>query len=210
MLEIIFSGKDGSPYGIDVEGPLVVMPYIDRHEAERTAQQLSQRAGVQGTLLCVEDVARLGFIATANAVFQSSSSKFFGYTAQDAFAGRDWLSIAVNALAEGRGGLAAFNDGKWHGKLAAFGLVDREWATSVYEGPLFYPGYNRHYADVELSLVAMQQRKFRYDPNAVLIELDWQKDGKGVSQRDRSLFRQRREHGFDDRVPNIQLQRLFD
>ena len=67
-----------------------------------------------------------------------------------------WLALAVRAMEQQRASLLGFNDGKWHGQLAAFGLARRSWADSVYGGDLFFSGYRRHYADAELTLVARE------------------------------------------------------
>ena len=108
---------------------LIVMPFIDAAAARRSAMQLAERAGCDGLILAIHDDDRQGFVATINQAFRRSQSRLFGYTAQDAFAGRDWLVRANRALGRSPGKLLAFNDGKWSGALAAFGLADRAWAN---------------------------------------------------------------------------------
>lgn len=179
---------------------LVVMPFIDAVAARRSALQLAERAGCEGLILAIHDDERQGFVATVNQAFQRSQSRLFGYTAQDAFAGRDWLVRADRALNRNQAKLLAFNDGKWSGALAAFGLADRAWASSNYGGAFFHPGYHSHYADTELTLLARDKAVLTYDPEAVLIEVDWDKSGKSVRSQDQSLYRARAEQGFDGRV----------
>ena len=209
-LRVAFARLETLPDAIAADGgPLVVMPFIDVDLARRSALQLAGRAGAAGTLLCVQDTKRLGFIAVANAVFRRSGAAQFAYVAQDAYAGRNWLALALEALKLKDGGLAAFNDGKWGGSLAAFGLADREWAAGNYGGDLFFPGYRRHYADVELTLIAMQQRKFRFDPLSVLVEVDWQKEDSGIEPEDRLLYYRRGQSSFDRKVTSQALKRLF-
>jgi hypothetical protein len=209
-LQVAFARLETVPETISVEsGPLVVMPFIDVDIARRSAIQLAGRAGATGTLLCVQDTKRLGFIAVANTVFRRSTAAQFAYVAQDAFAGRNWLAIATAALRDKDGGLLAFNDGKWAGSLAAFGLADREWAMGNYGGDLFFPEYRRHYADVELTLIAMQQRKFRFDPLSLLVEVDWDKESAGVHADDRLLYYRRGQTSFDRKVTSQALKRLF-
>lgn len=209
-MRVEFTSFPALPASIEAgEATLVVMPFIDAAMAQRAATQLARRAGVDGVLLAVADDERAGFIAVANAVFRRSSSRRFGYAAQDAFAGRDWLKRAETALARQDGGLLAFNDGKWDGVLAAFGLVDRSWASGNYEGELFHPGYRSHYADAELSVLALAGGKHRYDPACLLIEVDWDKESKGVDEGDRALFRARAAAGFDGRVTEAKLRSLF-
>ena len=152
---------------------------------------------------------RTGFVAVANAAFRRSISPQFAYVAQDAFAGRGWLRAGLAGLAGNDGSLLAFNDGKWMGALAAFGMADRVWAAANYDGDLFYPGYKRHYADAELTLLAMQQRKFRFEPLALLIELDWDKETSAVDEADRLLYHKRSQGAFDRKVTNASLRRLF-
>lgn len=189
---------------------LVVMPFLNATMAQRASQQLARRAGCPGLLLAVYDDHKEGFVKLINRAFTLSQSAAFAYTAQDAFAGRDWLAIASRALAKEQAGLVAFNDGKWVGQMAAFGLADRQWVKSVYGGPLFFPGYHSHYADTELSVIARAQMKYSYDPNAILIEVDWEKESKVVNIEDRSIFNNRKTNLFD--IPKIdkRLLNLFN
>jgi hypothetical protein len=209
-LEISFASYEALPDRIGNEDrPLVVMPFIDADAARRAAQQIARRAGVSGTLLCVQDGRRAGFIAVANGAFRRSLAPSFAYIAQDAFAGRNWLKFALAELAKNSGGLLALNDGKWGGALAAFGVVDRAWAAQNYGGDLFFPSYKRHYADVELTLIAMQQRKLRFDPLALLVEVDWDKEASKILEEDRLLYYRRGQTAFDRKVTNPGLRRLF-
>lgn len=209
-LEVLFVRTETLPATIGAEGgPLIVMPFIDVEMARRSALQLAARAGAAGRLLCVQDVHRDGFISVANKVFRRSEAPQFGYVAQDAFAGRNWLALGLAALADRDGGLVGFNDGKWGGALAAFGLARRDWAMGNYDGDLFHAGYRRHYADVELTLIAMQQRRFRFDPLAVLVEVDWGKEAAGVDPEDRLFYYRRIQTSFDRKVTSPGLKRLF-
>ena len=194
------------------EGALMVMPCTDEAQARRAQAMAVARAGEgtqQACLLAVHDHRRKGFVAVVNQVFRHSRSPWMGYMAQDAFAGRDWLALALQALQRGQGGLLAFNDGKWHGQLAAFGLAERTWAASVYSGEFFFPGYRSHYADVELTLVARQQGRYVYQPDSVLMEVDWDKEQSAVHAPDRSLFRTRVRQGLGGRVTDEALLGLF-
>jgi hypothetical protein len=196
------------------EGALVVMPFTQPAEARRAAQMLSRRAEAPGLILGVYDEAHeggqgAGFVALANIAFRVSESPWFAYVAQDALAGRAWLRLGLAALQRDEAVLAAFNDGKWQGQLAAFGLARRAWANTLYDGDFFFPGYARHYADVELTVLALQQQGLVYDPNAVLMEVDWEKDGKAVNAEDRALYQMRAKGGFGQRVSNPQLLGRF-
>ncbi len=172
-----------------------VLPSVDAEAAARVSEQIAARSGVKGFEVVVfEDRERRGFINVANDVFARTSGRWFGYVAEDAFAGRDWLRIALEAMQEG-GDLFAFNDGKWFGNLAAFGMVRRSWAEELY-GRLFFPGYHSHYADTELSAVAAATGVLRSDPNSLLVEVDYEKEKKSVRGEDKALFHSRRAKGF--------------
>lgn len=210
MLRITFAKLDNLAPSLGSEGePLVVMPFINPVFAARSAAQLARRADVTGHLLCIHDVEQKGFIEVANTAFRRSVAPHFAYVAQDAFAGRGWLAAGLEALGKKGGGLLAFNDGKWNGALAAFGLVERGWALTNYDGDLFHPGYKRHYADVELTIIAMQQKRLRYSPEALLVEVDWKKERSVVEQADRLLYYRRGQTAFDRKVPDPGLRRLF-
>jgi hypothetical protein len=209
-LEVAFATLESLPEVIGRDdAPLIVMPFTDAAAANRAAQLMARRAGVAGQLLCIHDVQRIGFINVVNIAFRRSIAPQFGYVAQDAFAGRRWLALAVDALAEKDGGLLGFNDGKWAGVLAAFGLASRAWALANYGGDLFWPEYKRHYADVELTLIAMQQRKFRFEPLSLLVEADWEKDMRQVDAADRLAYYRRSQTAFDGKVTNASLRRMF-
>jgi hypothetical protein len=210
MLRVEFATLGSLPPHVDAgAAALIVMPFVDAALARRAATQLAARAGSDGLLLAVYDDRRAGFVAVANRLFRGSASASFGYVAQDAFAGRDWLARGRTALAAGGGGLLAFNDGKWRGALAAFGLADRRWAAANYRGDLFHPGYRSHYADAELTVLALAAAKHRYDPESLLVEVDWDKEARGVDEADRTLFRTRAAAGFDGRVAEPKLLSLF-
>lgn len=186
---------------------LFVMPCTDVPMARRAATLMAQRAGAPGAYaLLVEDLDGWGFIRIVNQVFANTMARYVGYVAQDAFAGRQWLALALDALQRPGKQLFAFNDGKWLGALASFGLARRQWASGNYDGGnFFYPGYQRHYADVELSLLAMNTGAYVHDPRSLLVEVDWGKDGAHVDAHDRALYQVRAASGFDGRVRSPEL-----
>ena len=190
-------------------GPLMVMPCTDVQQAEKAMNLACSRASANGLMVAVLDTQRLGFVKLVNQVFRLSQSPFLGYLAQDAFAGRDWLSLALGALGRPSASLLGFNDGKWHGQLASFGLASRSWAQTVYGGDFFFPGYRSHFADVELTLIARHQGAYVYEPDSVLMEVDWGKDQAKVAASDRQLFLQRTRQGLGQRVSDPALLGLF-
>ena len=194
---------------------LVVMPFTMTDQAMRAAELMASRAGVPGSIVAVRDELQEGFIALVNRVFALSQARYFAYVAQDAFAGRQWLSLAIKALEQQASDgkekqFLGFNDGKWAGALAGFGVARRSWALQNYGGDFFYPGYERHFADAELTLFALQEGAYVYDPDSILVEVDWQKDQSSVSLQDRTLFSQRKKTCFDGRVYSAQLLALFN
>lgn len=210
VAEVVFLSAEALPDRIGRDDrPLVVMPYIDAAAAKRSAVQLARRAGTPVSVACVADQQRRGFIAVANAVFHRTAAPFVAYVAQDAFAGRGWLAHGVRALSADGGGLLAFHDGKWAGALAAFGMVRIDWARGNYAGDLFHPGYRSHYADTELTVLAMASGALRHDPLAMLVEVDWDKEAGAVSPDDRALYAARAGEGFDGRVADARLLGMF-
>jgi len=198
---------EGDPW---VDKTIFVMPSNDLDIAKQCATLMASRAGEPSLVLVIEDTDGEGFIKICNRVFRQSQSEFFGYVAQDAFPGRGWLKLALLNMVDVDRGLFAFNDGKWHGLLAGFGLVKREWAVRNYDGDLFYPGYGRHYADAELTLIAKCHQMLAYDPRSVLVEVDWNKDAKPVDAADKMLFKQRAKTLFDGRVTDDRFCKILN
>lgn len=190
-------------------GTLMVMPFIDVERAQNTARQMTNRAGATGLLLCIHDDQKEGFISLVNRAFSISIHQWVGYVAQDAYAGRQWLRIALDVFSSRKTGLLAFNDGKWLGELAAFGLADRRWAEGNYSGHFFHPEYQSHYADVELTLLAQNDNCYAYEPNSVLVEIDPDKDSKPVNNKDRGLFLERQSISFNRKIKNPALLEKF-
>jgi hypothetical protein len=187
----------------------MIMPCTDRALAERAVALACSRSRANGLMVAVMDTPRSGFVKVLNQCFRASRSPWLGYLAQDAFAGRDWMALALQALQAQSGGLLGFNDGKWHGQLASFGLASREWVNGVYGGDFFFPGYRSHFADAELTLVARQQGCYVYEPDSVLLEVDWTKEQGQVDFADRNLFKARAMQGYGQRVSDPELIGLF-
>lgn len=187
----------------------VIMPTTDIEMATKAAKLMKKRASYPCNVIIAEDINRTGFMKTLQLFIDKNPSDFYVYTAQDAFVGNDWLKIAMKKMEDTNAGLFAFNNGRWGNKMAAFGLVRNEWMVKNYGGKLFYDGYVSHYADVELTLIAKQQGKFAYDGDAVMTEVDFEKDGKGTNAHDKALFAERKMTGFDGKVTDIELLQFF-
>jgi hypothetical protein len=195
---------------------VIAMPATDMDLARRSAQFMARRSGEGGLVLVVMDEERQGYIRTCNMAFRQSRGDYFAYVAQDAFAGRLWLRVALKQIESTGKDMLAFNDGKWHGLLASFGMVRRKWAENQYGGDLFFPEYHSHYGDAELTLIARARERLCFAPRSVMIEVDWEKDDKLVNDFDRKLFKRRTSTLFDGKVnsgsdcqifPSVNLQK---
>jgi hypothetical protein len=194
---------------LDDKAVTLVMPSTDLDLANKTADILISRSGVPAQVLIVEDDVQQGSALILNRVCQSTTCHAMAYVAQDVFPGRLWLKRALTMLTQDKAGLVAFNDGKWCGEIASYGLLKTQWIRKVYGGGLFYKGYKQHYGDVELSLIARSIGAFSYDPHAVLIEIDPEKDQKKVNEADREMFSSRKLSGFDGKVRDMRLLGMF-
>lgn len=217
-MQTIFTTTDAlQSANLKSSAAVMVMPFTDPTMAQKAADLAASRAGslsangelmnvcAESILLAVHDTQRQGFVATVNQAFKVTQSPWLGYMAQDAFAGRNWLALALQKLQSQKGAaLLGFNDGKWQGQLASFGLARRDWISKVYTDAFFFQGYHSHFADAELTLVARQQGVYAYEPQSVLVEVDWQKDQAPVNDADRRLFATRKKTGFGNRVSDAQ------
>ena len=195
----------------------VVMPCIDVETGRRTAGLLAERAGLPADFVLAVDTNRQGFIPTLNQVARRSSAQYIVYLAQDAWPGDGWLSTAYDRLRHEKKSLLAFNCGKWHGRIAAFGMVEKSWAYSLYGDEVLYGGYRSHRADNELTVIARAQDRFVYAPECVLFENDADKvfrrserQAGHFSREDARLFRQRFRDGFRGLADRGYLDVLHD
>ncbi len=179
---------------------VVVMPSIDMPLAEKAADVMARRTDRPGLLLLAEDDSRLGFIMTVNMLYARTKSDYFVYVAQDAYPGYHWLDYGLETLEKTGSGLLAFNDGRFFGKLAVFGLARRAWAQSIYRNFIFYPEYKSHFADTELSMIALQTGQLSHNPYSILMEVDYEKHLHGNNPVDHELYRKRAASGFDGRI----------
>jgi hypothetical protein len=182
---------------MDDENAVLVMPFIDKAQALKAREILCSRARHPGLLVMVEDDLRLGFIMVANIIYCKSSSPFFGYLAQDAYPGEFWLKEAMSTITQSGAGLLPFNDGRFFGTLAVFGLVRRAWLNTIYHNLLFFPGYKSHFGDTELTTIAVMKNQSIFNPNCLLIEVDYEKHNKQNNLDDERLYRVRASTGFN-------------
>jgi len=182
------------------DAAVLVLPYIDQGQVDRLAPVLARRAMADGLLVLVNDSLRLGFVKVANLVFARSQSKYFGYLAQDAFPGEGWLRCGLNTIGKNESWLLSFNDGRFFGNIAVFGLLLRAWARAMYHNCVFFPGYKSHFGDTELSVIALAHSKLVFNPGCMLCEVDYDKDKKGNNPADDALYRERARTGFGGMV----------
>ncbi|MGQ7244749.1 O-linked N-acetylglucosamine transferase family protein [Salinicola sp. V024] len=188
----------------------VIMPCINLEEGVKTAAILHARSAKKCHIYIIIDDIRLGFISTANTVFNKLSSKYVVYLAQDAFPGMHWLDIAYKTMEKSKKGLLAFNDGKWAGSIASFGMVRSSWVSKIYSQGLFFDEYNSHCADDEITEIAQMTNQFIYDSNSVLIEIDYNKAlTGGGNKHDRDLLNNRRKNTFGLQKNPYNLDRTF-
>lgn len=193
----------------DPDGVAVIMPCTDTEAGMKTADILHRRAGMGCTILVIHDTLRQGFVKTLNQTAARISAKYIVYLAQDAWPGRGWLKCGYDTLEKSGKGLLAFNDGKWHGHIASFGMVRTSWIKTLYGEDIFYPGYASHGADNEITVIARVQNNHEYNPDCTLMEYDPHKDfGGSNNPKDSKLFKQRFTQGFDGLAPLSKLQEL--
>lgn len=197
---VLKSSELANVRGLSHDQVVIVLPFIDCELAVKAADVLKRRALTDGLLVLVEDDLRIGFIQVANMIFSRSSSPLFGYLAQDAYPGEGWLRCGIDVLNKSGANLLAFNDGRFYGNIAVFGLVRRNWVQSIYRNCLFYPGYKSHFGDTELSVLALSVQKLVFSPNCLLIEVDYEKHLHGNNSKDDALYRERARSGFNGLV----------
>ena len=192
---------------------IVIMPHIDWQLANKTANLLKERSGITNECdveyFIVEDTERSGFITTVNHFFKKEYGDYYVYLAQDVFPGLNWLKIAYDTIKREKKGLLGFNAGRWHDRLASFGMVSRGFAEEIYGDKLFNDEYKSHFADVELTLIAKEMNQFVYEPKAVLFELD-ERMIKPANEDDLKVFNKRREEHFDGLVNSKYLLEYFN
>ncbi|PRY94125.1 hypothetical protein [Donghicola tyrosinivorans] len=195
---------------------LVLCPAIDDTAAFKALRLMSVRSGVEDVaFVALKDVERQGFIKTINSAFKDADADLVSYVAQDAFAGVEWLAYMEAQFQSAKVNFAAYNCGKWNGRIAAFGCARTSWVRQLYAGDFFYPNYISHRADNELTVIARGQDCFSFDPRSLLVEVDFEKPFRskedGASNfhvEDRETFERRFSEGFDGLVEMPALAKL--
>lgn len=180
----------------------VIMPSIDKEASVKSMTDLQKKAGMEADFMVVVDEKRHGFIRTVNDFVKSHDYKYYVYLAQDAFGGKNWLKIAYDTLERESKSLFAFHDGKWFGKMAAFGMVRSSW-----KAPFFNECYKSHFCDVELTLQALSDNQLTTNLESLLVEVDYNKHGVNID--DRKMYASRKRTNFDGTVKDEYLNLWF-
>lgn len=198
------------------KGVAVVMPSIDVGKALEAARILVKRAGMPTKIFIVEDTLRRGFIRTLNETVQRLDCRYIAYLAEDAFPGVNWLKLAFDGLEQTGKGLAAFNCGKWNGRIAAFGMARMAWVREIYGQDLLWHEYIAHRADNELTVIARALDQYVFQADALLLEIDprkifrkTEKDASNFSEKDARLFKNRFQAGFSGIVQQSELDKYY-
>ena len=188
----------------------VIMPTINPELGKKTADILRSRAGMECDIPVIFDFDKKGYVWNCNQFVRNNPNHDYYVTAtDDIFPSRNWLKDAYDLLQSKCAKMVGFDDGKWKGQLACCALIEAEWMKKNYGGNIYFPGYFGHYNDTELTLVAMQDGVYAYDPTISLIEVDYEKESKKVNEADRALFNKRRESDFDGLVTREDLKHMF-
>ncbi|MFI2810121.1 glycosyltransferase [Microbulbifer sp. JSM ZJ756] len=186
----------------------VVMPCIDLELGKKAAEIMLSRAGIDCSVVIVMDDIRKGFIATLNQAARKIDSRFICYVAQDAFPGRNWLNEAYAALENSGKGVLGFNDGKWKGRIAAFGMVRKRWVRKFYDDEILASSYRSHKADNEITVLAKLDNNYVYCSDSVLLEVDYRKDAGGSNLYDDQIFAERFNSYFGGRFEADKVEAL--
>jgi FkbM family methyltransferase len=207
-IDLIDVAEESYSYS-DENGVAVIMPCIDKTMGVETAEILVKRAGIPCKVVVAFDSNGEGFMNTLNKVARQINVRYVVYLAQDAFPGMHWLKKAFDKLEETGKGLLGFNDGKWNGVIASFGMVRVNWVTNLYNGSILCPEYKSHCADDELTAIARSNNQYVYDPNVSLFEIDLAKGlTGGGNQRDRKLLYERFSTCFEGLAPRKELLKI--
>ena len=180
---------------------VIVVPYVsqDGMGVPKLAKLLKKRAGVPVEIYTVNG-EELGWIGTHNKMAKELDFDWYIYCPSDYFPGRDFVKKALEVASSTKKKLIGLNDGKWHGSNATAGMVSKDLIPMLYRGTLFYPGYKHHGSDPDITEKAMLLNEYAYAPEALLVEIDYEKDfissKDRLNQADVRLFMKRRANKF--------------
>ncbi len=173
--------------------------------AERVVPVYQKRAGAPCEVYVVEDKDGIGWVKLQNEMAAKLEFDWYCYTADDYFPGRNWLKLALEAAQQYNKRFVCFNDGKWFGENATAGLAHKSLIPELYStGTLLNPNYIWHGSDPDLTHRAKALNEFIYVPNAVMMEIDYEKlitnNAKKGYRSDRKLRERRQKEGWQYEV----------
>lgn len=192
-----------------MERVIALIPTINFKKAMDISKVLLNRADYPLEVMIFEDKARYGWVKVCNMAVRALEADYYIYLADDVFPGKFWLSKAMSIMKRKDAGLVGLNGGKWDGLIADFGLVKKEWMLKNYNGDLFFNGYKSHYGDTELTMLAINDRKYAYDPKAIMMEIHDKSEYKN-NKEDRDLFRNRKRDGFNGMILDKELLQAYN
>lgn len=176
---------------------VVVIPHTDEcyELVEKVATLHKKRAGVECEVYTIEDTQRKGGFAIQNEMAKELEYDYYCYSWIDYYPAKNYLKYAIEAMHKAGKGMCVFNDGKWEGSNATAGILHKKLLKTNYEsGDLFYPEYKQHFADPDLTHIVAKRNQLVYEPKAVLIEIDYDKDifyQPTLNFNDQQLFEKR-------------------
>lgn len=182
---------------------LIIIPTRpeDVWDATRTAELHKSRSRLDPTdsvdVKLMIDYEKIGWVAMINKTVRNNPDyDYYLYSCADYLPGKGYLYMALNDAKKGWK-MVAFNDGKWQGRIATVALVEKNWMQKNYHGDMFYKGYKSHFADTELTILAISDKVMIYNPFAVLMEIDYDKEKKEPDVDDMHTFRKRLDLKFE-------------
>jgi hypothetical protein len=181
---------------------VVVIPYTTESDdfVYKVIKLHKDRAGIKCDVYAVKDDKRLGGFAIQNEMAKKLRYDYYCYSWIDYFPAVNYLKNAIEAMIEHKKGLCGFNDGKWNGNNATAGVIHKSLLKTNYkDSNLFYTGYRQHFADPDLTAVAKKRNQYVYEPSAILMEIDYDKDIKSsehLNKDDYKLYVERLKRGF--------------
>jgi len=181
---------------LDDEKILVVIPYRkgEIEQATKAADIHKSRAGMPVQVYLMEDEYKEGWVAMQNWAARNLNYDYLIYSCDDYFPGINYVKIAYDTLQKTGKGLCVFNDGKWYGHIATAGLISRKLIEKLpYDMGLFSDDYKQNYGDTELTDVTIHLKEIVYNPDAVLMEIDYEKESKPhLNMKDKLTYRNKK------------------
>lgn len=184
------------------EKVVIVLPYAkgNGERAEKIKRVMEIRAKIPCEVIPVEDLEGIGWVAIHNKMAKELDYTWYLYGCDDYFPSRGYLKVALEAAKKQKKHFVGFNDGKWEGSNFTTGLIHKSLIPRLYStGTLFAPIYHFHGADPDLTARGKLLKETIYVPEAVLMEIDYEKDFKGSSrlnQEDVKTYQRRKKARF--------------